>query len=695
MGFFFIGSSKRRSSRGRLSKDMISFPVKVDHLAHAGTSAEAETVLRELQNEYLKNLKGLGSIPDTTEPPAVGGGSGVRAFKALMQPFKKDKEKQPHEASKQPTSTTDITPQAPPSLMTVERTVATKIFIENYFSRLNRGATPTGYNVRRAQLETDLASLSLPDAEKRALRKAFLTKEKERTRLAREKITPDDFDTLKILGHGAFGVVKLVRSKASGDLFAMKVLSKREMIRRNQESHVRAERDLMSDASEWSEWICRLVASFQDEDFLYFVMEYMAGGDLLGLLIREDVFEESVARWYAAEMVLCVEEAHKLGMIHRDIKPDNFLFDANGHLKLSDFGLATDFHWAHDSAYYEEQRRTTMTAAGINLPHPPHPHEFQLSTTTTQTISLSPPDSPPTDRLEEPEKLLQKRDRNRKKMAFSVVGTNNYIAPEVLLGVGYTHSCDWWSLGVIVFEMLYGYPPFVSKTRQQTKQKILNWRKTLRFPTQPPYDSISPEAKDFISSLICDASDRLGANESSSLSRGLGSEGGKVEGGAEGILSRLMREGDARAIKAHPWFRGLDWEGLQGARPPFVPELEGEGDTRYFEEVDEEEVMRATWGLKGGVGAGAGGGGGDGVGEEEAEMLEMRKKLAFTGFTYRAPKKKQQDERGGVSSLRLSSVLSSSPGNPNMMSSSFGGAMSTMSSSLPNPPPARSRSPSF
>ncbi|KAJ3036069.1 hypothetical protein HK097_003934, partial [Rhizophlyctis rosea] len=256
-------------------------------------------------------------------------------------------------------------------------------------------------------------------------------------------------------------------------------------------------------------------------------------------------------------------------MIHRDIKPDNFLFDANGHLKLSDFGLATDFHWSHDSSYYEEQRRTTLNAAGY-LPSSPSslsttPHTnptpiIDLRPPTTQSPPLSdprqsPPDSPPTSTADllnpQPkEKILQWRDKNRRKLAYSVVGTNNYIAPEVLMGTGYNRSCDWWSLGVIVFEMLYGFPPFCSKNRNQTKIKIVNWRKSLRFPREP---CVSVEAQDFISRLICDAGDRLGARDAVRSSPS--GDTTKVDATPEGIVARLMRRGDAEEIKAHPWFK--------------------------------------------------------------------------------------------------------------------------------------------
>ena len=111
--------------------------------------------------------------------------------------------------------------------------------------------------------------------------------------------------------------------------------------------------------------IVPLVASFQDLHSLYLVMDYMPGGDFLGLLIRENILHETVARFYVAEMILAVEEAHRLGFIHRDIKPDNFLIAASGHLKISDFGLAFDGHWSHDVTYYNCQRYCILKKLGI------------------------------------------------------------------------------------------------------------------------------------------------------------------------------------------------------------------------------------------------------------------------------------------------------------------------------------------
>lgn len=113
--------------------------------------------------------------------------------------------------------------------------------------------------------------------------------------------------------------------------------------------------------------IVPLVASFDDLTSLYLVMEYMPGGDFLGLLIRENILPESVARFYIAEMILAVEEAHRLKFIHRDIKPDNFLISASGHLKISDFGLAFDGHWSHDLSYYNCQRYSLLGRLGIRV----------------------------------------------------------------------------------------------------------------------------------------------------------------------------------------------------------------------------------------------------------------------------------------------------------------------------------------
>ncbi|KAL9477110.1 hypothetical protein ACSS6W_006951 [Trichoderma asperelloides] len=145
----------------------------------------------------------------------------------------------------------------------------------------------------------------------------------------------------------------------------MKVIRKSDMLRSSQEGHLRAERDFLV-SCEGSSWVVPLVASFDDLSNLYLVMEYMPGGDFLGLLIRENILHEAVACFYIAEMILAVEEAHRLGFIHRDIKPDNFLISSSGHLKISDFGLAFDGQWPHDASYYNYHRYSLLRKLNLD-----------------------------------------------------------------------------------------------------------------------------------------------------------------------------------------------------------------------------------------------------------------------------------------------------------------------------------------
>jgi serine/threonine protein kinase len=145
--------------------------------------------------------------------------------------------------------------------------------------------------------------------------------------------------------------VDLVRKKDDRHmLYAMKQLQKSDIFTKNQAAHVKAERDILVVAN--SEWVVKLYYSFQDDENLYMVMDYVPGGDLMNLLIKFGVFDEKLARFYIGELTCAIESVHALGFIHRDIKPDNILIDRNGHIKLTDFGLCTGFHWTHKSENY-------------------------------------------------------------------------------------------------------------------------------------------------------------------------------------------------------------------------------------------------------------------------------------------------------------------------------------------------------
>jgi serine/threonine kinase 38 len=144
--------------------------------------------------------------------------------------------------------------------------------------------------------------------------------------------------------------------------------------------------------------------------------------------------------------------------------------------------------------------------------------------------------------------------RNRQ-LAYSTVGTPDYIAPEVFGQCGYNETVDWWSVGAILFEMLVGYPPFFSDDPSVTCQKILHWRKTLNIP---PDANLTPAATDILKRLLCDSENRLGAN-------------------------------GVDEIKSHPFFEGLDWENIRASKAPYIPELTSDEDCRRFDKFDEED----------------------------------------------------------------------------------------------------------
>jgi serine/threonine protein kinase len=166
--------------------------------------------------------------------------------------------------------------------------------------------------------------------------------------------------------------------------------------------------------------------------------------------------------------------------------------------------------------------------------------------------------------------------KNRRHRAYSVVGTNNYVAPEVLKGEGYNKSCDWWSAGIILFEMLYGYPPFSSRTATVTREKIKNWELYFREPETP---KCTFEAWHLISNLLCNAEDRLGKDELP-----------MSPAETEALILRMLEDGDANDIKNHAWFNGFDWEDIKNQTPPFIPILIDPTDTSNFEDIDIEKV---------------------------------------------------------------------------------------------------------
>ncbi|XP_043809551.1 serine/threonine-protein kinase tricornered isoform X3 [Manihot esculenta] len=367
------------------------------------------------------------------------------------------------------------------SPVTRQKAAAAKQFIENHYKNYWQGLQDR--KERRQALQRRAQEDRITNEEQEEMLRNLERKETEYMRLQRRKTGIDDFEQLTVIGKGAFAEVRLCRAKSTGEIFAMKKLKKSEMLSRGQVEHVRSERNLLAEVD--SRCIVKLFYSFQDSDFLYLIMEYLPGGDIMTLLMREDTLSEDVARFYIAESILAIHSIHQYNYVHRDIKPDNLILDKNGHLKLSDFGLCKPLNDKYSTILLQNEDIST-----------------QEGETNVGGYSVS--DRAPWSM---PKEKLQRWKRNRRALAYSTVGTLDYMAPEVLLKKGYGMECDWWSLGAIMYEMLLGYPPFCSDDPRITCRKIINWKTFLKFPEEP---KISNEAKDLICHLLCDVETRLG-----------------------------------------------------------------------------------------------------------------------------------------------------------------------------------------
>ena len=392
-----------------------------------------------------------------------------------------------------------------------------------------------------------MQELNLPDEEVSKIKDEILHKEGENLRKKRQKLSIFDFEPIKIIGQGAFGEVRVCKYIPTNDIVAIKKMKKLEMHEKNQILHVRAEREVLSQAK--NDWIVNLKFSFQDNKYLYLGMEYLPGGDLMSLLMDRDILPELDAKFYAAELVLCIESVHKLNCIHRDLKPDNVLIGKDGHIKLSDFGLSKRMEFPlYDNNIDNNNLNSNLNNNNYNT-YASKFNQFKLMT-----------------------------KNKRRAYAFSTVGTPDYIAPEVFKQKGYGPEVDWWSLGVIMYEMMIGFPPFFSKTSTETCRKILNWKNTFYIPEEA---DISNEAYDILVNLINDVEFRLGGN------------------GAE-------------QVKNHPFFKGVDWDNIKNQKPPFIPQLDSDYDTKYFDDFKENEPFYPV--IK--------------------EKYPMKKDICFVDFTY-------------------------------------------------------------
>ncbi|KAL4311111.1 hypothetical protein GQ457_01G048200 [Hibiscus cannabinus] len=289
-----------------------------------------------------------------------------------------------------------------------------------------------------------------------------------------------DFEVLKLVGQGAFGKVYQVRRSDTSDIYAMKVMRKDKIMEKNHSGYMKSERDILTKVDH--PFIVQLRYSFQTKYRLYLVLDFVNGGHLFFQLYRQGLFREDLARIYTAEIVSAVSHLHANGIMHRDLKPENILLDADGHVMLTDFGLAKEF---------DENTRSN-----------------------------------------------------------SMCGTLEYMSPEIVLGKGHDKAADWWSVGILLYEMLTGKPPFRGN-RQKIQEKII--KEKMKLPA-----FLSSEAHSILKGLLQkEASKRLGSGQ----------------GGSE-------------EIKRHKWFKSINWKKLDAReiRPSFLPEVAGNQCVANFEE---------------------------------------------------------------------------------------------------------------
>ncbi|KAI9144790.1 hypothetical protein BKA69DRAFT_1054431 [Paraphysoderma sedebokerense] len=409
-----------------------------------------------------------------------------------------------------------------------------------------------------------------------------------------------DFDIIKPISKGAFGSVFLAKKKVTGDYYAIKVLKKSDMVQKNQVTNVKAERMILMMQNE-NPHVAKLYYSFQSKDNLYLVMEYLNGGDCAALIKALGGLPEDWARAYIAEVILGLDYLHARGTVHRDLKPDNFLIDSKGHLKLTDFGLSRIGFLGRraqgESIGLPSSIASSITSQIVQTNSP----TLHLSTSSTSTnrssqpqhsstppltptsenlsLSLGPPTTPHSatrrentsfinsvlmnhsrrssicstistdsswlDRLDDNGNgYMRDRDEERK-----IVGTPDYLAPESILGTGQDDAMvDWWAVGAILYEFIYGVPPFHAAAPDKVFENIL-----ARNITYPPNVPISVEAKDLIEKLLTpDPSKRLGS-----------------KGAAE--------------VKSHPFFADLNWDTLLSEDAAFIPNPASVEDTDYFD----------------------------------------------------------------------------------------------------------------
>ncbi|KAJ3426204.1 cell cycle protein kinase dbf2-related [Anaeramoeba flamelloides] len=462
-------------------------------------------------------------------------------------------------------------------------------YVENFFYYICR-------EKRLKKLKIQIQNDQMNEIESQKKLQEYYQKEHSFLRAKRTIMGLEDFTILGKIGQGGYGEVFLCRKNDTKELLALKRMEKSLIVQTKKVDNIMAERHIL--AEHYSSWLVNLSYSFQDHKYLYLAMEFLRGGDLKALLMNVVFLDENSARFYAAEMLLSIEELHSIGYIHRDIKPENYLINYDGHLKLTDFGLSRkykkklNFNQAINTItniYLKERnhRDSNNNSEQNGKKYEDCEEEVDTEEDTEEETEEETEEKTEEEKVEElregEEKVeeenknnVTKKDNNKtsnkkkrkfqhnnRKKFFTVVGSPDYISPDILNKKGYTKSVDLWSFGCIFFEMLTGFPPFSGENAEETLENVLHSELALENPLddETGEEIIEPVAWDLISKLLTKEekkTEKFGIEE----------------------------------IKNHPFFEDVDWDDLNDYIPPFVPTVEDELDVSYFDTsyFDDDEV---------------------------------------------------------------------------------------------------------
>ncbi|XP_073316374.1 serine/threonine-protein kinase AGC1-5-like [Primulina huaijiensis] len=393
--------------------------------------------------------------------------------------------------------------------------------------------------VEATNLKTSFGSETSRDIESIAV-EIFRDAKKRGSETMTQKLTLHDFSFIRRLGSGDIGTVYLVELKGSkGSVFAAKMMDREELVSRNKEGRAGTEREILEmldhpflpflyTTIECSRWSCLLT-------------EFCPGGDLHILRQRqpEKRFDEDAVRFYASEVIVALEYLHMLGVVYRDLKPENVLVKSDGHIMLTDFDLSLkcDDSTSKPQIVYDRLNSKTHKSSSSDYSS----RRFSIPSCMLPSCVV-----PSVSCLRPTRRRCRKGSRSTLKIvaepiearSMSFVGTHEYLAPEIVSGEGHGNAVDWWTLGVFIYEMFYGVTPFKGTDNEFTLSNIV--ARELRFPKDVP--SVPASAKDLIIQLLNkDPTKRMGSTMG------------------------------AAAMKQHPFFEGVNWALLRCTKPPYTP----------------------------------------------------------------------------------------------------------------------------